>query len=1259
MKDTDQNSVQSEPAIENDSGIKKKKRSPVERAVVWGVISAFLIVILIEGNARYGFSSTLAELQNRIGQQDNGKGQEFLLVEAKEMVKGFPYGEERLTKRGKQLQYRWFSLFRTFALQLSMDNDDVILSLSTDAEPFTDENIESKSPKIALHQQSLPETGLSKEDENVAVLTTDQLGSQSLEFKGILTREIIRQALLISAREGLGLKTRDASLRGDVLLIENPETFPLELIAEISSLGEVNIQLSRPRKNQLPFHWDSEPFTLPRELGFELLIENTEEISRKGFVDALKSAGYTGNPPEWVKESTVSDKLLEQLKEWNFVSQYSVIQKMHKEISKEGESPERLAVLARAYANLGSLTEFLWSPAHKVFKARALLYAERLTTRTDDSPWALAHRAYVRSFVGRHRTALIDIETIRSAKSENEANTRPIPVWIDLIDAYCSYKPEVLDKAVENEETRHLAVYLNCLLADPASNEKQMLAKTEQLLELEPACCRAMDRLCEVGSLGIKRMVTEQRFDEKLWPAVYEKLREANISNSVNMLISMEIPSRSGLGSEQQARMQIIRMVKDSNDSESEPSLMVLGQLLQEISFIQITRKLEVLTRNLSLEADDVLPGYRLLVQGHPYEQYIESFSSDKIAAKAAYEKLLNSYDPHELEITALDLISNSYYKLGAQAYHRLFTEAVKNIDFVYQDQLQHARWYNRQNFESNKENYFHINNILIRISPHMPRAVAMKIKADQEYMEKQNVELMEKYGNNSVVLAAITDRHLANHDDDKAEEVLKRRMAINPDHKTFSTLADIYKRRGEIDEWKKLLEKSLDLPSLGLENAFVHNKLAEYHMEQGEWELAKPHAVKAAMTYSGWGLVSAGKCYEGLGDLQQAEAFVRACSLRYQSSAADWYFWCVRTDYGDIESARRLIEKHLLANPTKINESEAMQVGVYQLTQGLKSQAFDSFLTAFQNYKNTYCGLHAALLADELGHEDQRDELLIQVSKDWSKESGMSELANFFQRMLQKPESVEWNPNWFQSQLAQLSDGSSTNFYYFAGKFLELRGQNKWATIYLQLAATSPITNKYNCTLAAQHLRSQKKQVNASRTTVLNEGYDQAKRLAQKAFYLIQSKKQKEAIKIYDEILKLKPELVIILINRGQIHEALENYSAAIADYKKAIELEPEYWLPHNNLAFLLAVCERAEHRDGSQSLKHAQQAFKLLPTKYWVNYSALAVAYAETGQFEKAIEMQNQALELAPKSQQTESARRVRLYQKGEPYRRSSKKE
>lgn len=75
-----------------------------------------------------------------------------------------------------------------------------------------------------------------------------------------------------------------------------------------------------------------------------------------------------------------------------FRSQFAAMRQLHGLIHRQGEGPCLLGALVRGYANLGVLTELYWAPAHKVFKSRALLHAQRMLTTGDDERWARWHR---------------------------------------------------------------------------------------------------------------------------------------------------------------------------------------------------------------------------------------------------------------------------------------------------------------------------------------------------------------------------------------------------------------------------------------------------------------------------------------------------------------------------------------------------------------------------------------------------------------------------------------------------------------------------------------------------------------------------------------------------------------------------------------------------------------------------------------------------------------------------------------------------
>ncbi len=101
------------------------------------------------------------------------------------------------------------------------------------------------------------------------------------------------------------------------------------------------------------------------------------------------------------------------LRELNFFSQFSAIRQLHAIARSSGESPQMLGALVRGYANLGQLTNFHWNATHKVCKARALLYAQRLVRLDHASASALWHRAYAEALVGLHTAALADLKAAR------------------------------------------------------------------------------------------------------------------------------------------------------------------------------------------------------------------------------------------------------------------------------------------------------------------------------------------------------------------------------------------------------------------------------------------------------------------------------------------------------------------------------------------------------------------------------------------------------------------------------------------------------------------------------------------------------------------------------------------------------------------------------------------------------------------------------------------------------------------------------
>jgi Flp pilus assembly protein TadD len=126
------------------------------------------------------------------------------------------------------------------------------------------------------------------------------------------------------------------------------------------------------------------------------------------------------------------------------------------------------------------------------------------------------------------------------------------------------------------------------------------------------------------------------------------------------------------------------------------------------------------------------------------------------------------------------------------------------------------------------------------------------------------------------------------------------------------------------------------------------------------------------------------------------------------------------------------------------------------------------------------------------------------------------------------------------------------------------------------------------------------------------------------------------------------------LLCSTGQYREALIHLEVAHAANAGDVGVA-------NNLAWLLATCPNAAYRDGPRALGLAQWACKATSYKSPPLLDSLAAAYAEVGQFDEAVRVTRQAIEIVrtnPKASTQTLESRLRLYQAGKPCRETTRK-
>ncbi len=137
------------------------------------------------------------------------------------------------------------------------------------------------------------------------------------------------------------------------------------------------------------------------------------------------------------------------------------------------------------------------------------------------------------------------------------------------------------------------------------------------------------------------------------------------------------------------------------------------------------------------------------------------------------------------------------------------------------------------------------------------------------------------------------------------------------------------------------------------------------------------------------------------------------------------------------------------------------------------------------------------------------------------------------------------------------------------------------------------------------------------------------------------------------EKAIKIEPKNSYAHASLGHTYLSKDQYANAIDAYVTAISLEPNNPLLLCDLAHLRSTCPEAKFRNGEEAVNLAQKACELTNYESDVCVAVLAAAYAEVGDFDKAIEYQEKAIELADADGKIEYAKRLDSYKAKKPWR------
>lgn len=137
-------------------------------------------------------------------------------------------------------------------------------------------------------------------------------------------------------------------------------------------------------------------------------------------------------------------------------------------------------------------------------------------------------------------------------------------------------------------------------------------------------------------------------------------------------------------------------------------------------------------------------------------------------------------------------------------------------------------------------------------------------------------------------------------------------------------------------------------------------------------------------------------------------------------------------------------------------------------------------------------------------------------------------------------------------------------------------------------------------------------------------------------------------AIADYSRTIEIKPHAITYLY-RGGAYAKQQKYSLAIPDFEESLNINNDDLKSKtkalNSYAWLLTTAKDAKYRDVERAIVLATQAVKLANRKNAAHLDTLAAAYAEAGQFDKALNIQKEAVAVS------ESLGKIKLAKKISP--------
>jgi protein O-mannosyl-transferase len=155
----------------------------------------------------------------------------------------------------------------------------------------------------------------------------------------------------------------------------------------------------------------------------------------------------------------------------------------------------------------------------------------------------------------------------------------------------------------------------------------------------------------------------------------------------------------------------------------------------------------------------------------------------------------------------------------------------------------------------------------------------------------------------------------------------------------------------------------------------------------------------------------------------------------------------------------------------------------------------------------------------------------------------------------------------------------------------------------------------------------------------------------------LLQKGQVADALIHYRKLLQLQPDNIEVHNIVGTVLTQQDRVAEGVEEWEKVLAIQPDNGNAMSNLAWVFATSPDQSLRDGPKAVRLAEQALRLSGGRIPILFRTLAAAYAESGEFSKAIQAAQLGIELANSQGNpglaTELEGNIALYQEQKPLR------